>query len=74
MHLLTVEGRRDLIRRAHTRPSAHVAAELGISRACASQWGNRWRRHGDFGLLDRPSAPHHSPRAAPTWVMEMIES
>lgn len=31
--------------------------EKGISRACVSDWVNRWRRHGDFGLLDRPSAP-----------------
>ncbi|WP_443052834.1 leucine zipper domain-containing protein [Streptomyces sp. NBC_01186] len=38
---------------------------MGISRACASKWVNRWRRHGDLDLLDRPSTPHRSPRATP---------
>jgi transposase InsO family protein len=71
---LTVEGRRRLIERCRTRPIAHVAAEMGISRACASKWVNRWRRHGDLGLLDRPSTPHHIPRATPAWVIEKIES
>jgi transposase len=71
---LTVEGRHRLIERCRTRPIAHVAAEMGISRACASKWVNRWRRHGDLGLLDRPSTPHHSPRATPAWVIEKIES
>lgn len=66
---LVVEGRHRLIERCRTRPIAHVAAEMGISRACASKRVNRWRRHGDPGLLDRPSAPHHSPRATPAWVM-----
>jgi hypothetical protein len=31
---LTVEGRRRLVERCRTRPIAHVAAEMGISRAC----------------------------------------
>ncbi|MEU8994780.1 IS481 family transposase [Streptomyces caniferus] len=71
---LTVEGRRRLIERCRTRPISHLAAEMGISRACASKWVNRWRRHGDLGLLDRPSIPHHSPGATPAWVIEKIES
>jgi len=33
---LSVEGRR-LIERCKTRPIAYVAAEMGISRACASK-------------------------------------
>ena len=52
---------------------AHVAAEMGISRACASKWVNRWRRHGDAGLRDRPSSPHRSPNVTPAWVIEQIE-
>lgn len=32
---LTVEGRRRLIQRCKKRPIAHVAAEMGISRARA---------------------------------------
>jgi transposase-like protein len=55
---LTPEGRRRLIERCRTRPVAHVAAEMGISRATASKWVNRYHRYGEFGLLDRSSAPH----------------
>jgi Integrase core domain/Homeodomain-like domain len=47
---------------------------MGISRACASKWVNRWRRHGELGLRDRPSTPHHSPTATPAWVLERIET
>ena len=71
---LSVEGRRRLVQRCRYRPIAHVAAEMGISRACASKWVNRWRRHGDLGLLDRSSTPHNSPNATPVWVIEQIES
>ncbi|MER6559241.1 leucine zipper domain-containing protein [Streptomyces sp. NPDC001027] len=55
---LSPEGRRRLIDRCQNRPIAHVAAETGISRACASKWVNRFRRHGDLGLLDRWLALH----------------
>jgi hypothetical protein len=40
---LSIEGRRRLIERCRTRPIAHVAAEMGISRAGASKWVNRYR-------------------------------
>jgi transposase InsO family protein len=46
---------------------------MGISRACASKWVNRWRRYGDLGLLDRPSTPHHSPCATPADVIAQVE-
>lgn len=71
---LSIEGRRRLVERCKTRPIAHVAAEMGISRACASKWVNRWRRHGDAGLHDRPSTPHRSPHATPAWVIKHIET
>lgn len=71
---LTIEGRRRLVERCRSRPIAHVAAEMGISRACASKWVNRWRRHGELGLLDRSSAPHHSPTATPPTVVGQIET
>jgi transposase len=71
---LSVEGRRRLIERCLRRPIAHVAAEMGISRACASKWVSRWRRHGELGLLDRPSTPHHSPNATSAEVIAQIES
>lgn len=47
---LSFEGRRRLVERCRTRPMAHVAAEMGISRACASKWVNRWRRYGGCGI------------------------
>lgn len=71
---LSIEGRRRLVERCRSRPIAHVAAEMGISRACASKWVNRWRLHGDAGLLDRSSTPHRSPNATPASVIEQIET
>ncbi|APE36427.1 IS481 family transposase [Nocardia mangyaensis] len=70
---LSVEGRRRLVARCQHRSIAHVAAEMGISRQCASKWVNRWRRHGELGLLDRSSTPHHQPRATPAGVVSRIE-
>lgn len=70
---LSVEGRRRLIERCRNRPIAHVAAEMGISRACASKWVNRHRRHGELGLHDRPSVPHRQPAATPAVVVVRIE-
>jgi transposase InsO family protein len=43
-------------------PAAHVAAQLGISRATAYKWVRRYRAEGEAGLLDRSSRPHRSPR------------
>ncbi|GAA2892884.1 hypothetical protein GCM10010517_57390 [Streptosporangium fragile] len=70
---LSIEGRRRLIDRCRTRPIAHVTAEMGISRACASKWVNRWWRYGDAGSQDRSSVPHRSPQATPEQVIEQIE-
>ncbi|MFV8268030.1 IS481 family transposase [Mycolicibacterium peregrinum] len=70
---LSVEGRRRLVARCQHRPIAHVAAEMGISRACASKWVNRYRRHGDLGLQDRSSTPHHQPTATDIEVIARIE-
>jgi transposase len=71
---LSVEGRRRLVQRCQHRPIAHVAAEMGISRACASKWVNRWRRHGELGLRDRSSTPHSSPTATTAEVIAQIET
>lgn len=70
---LTAAGRLRLVRRCQTRPIAHVAAEMGISRQCASTWVNRYRRHGERGLADRPSVPHHQPAATAPQVVTVIE-
>ncbi|GAO11988.1 putative transposase [Streptomyces lydicamycinicus] len=70
---LTIEGRRRLVERCRTRPIAHVAAEMGISRACASKWVNRYRSHGELGLEDRSSTPHHQPTATTSEALVLIE-
>jgi transposase InsO family protein len=43
------------------RPAAHVAAEMGVSRATAYKWLARYRAEGSAGLLDRSSRPRSSP-------------
>ena len=59
---LTVFGRRLLVERVCSgRPVAHVAAEMGISRATAHKWLRRWRAEGDAGLHDRSSRPRTTP-------------
>lgn len=71
---LSVEGRRRLIARCRSRPIAHVAAEMGISRQCASKWVNRHRRFGDLGLSDRASTPHRQPTATSGQTVARIEA
>src|ERR1700712_142688 len=71
---LSVEGRRRLVARCQSRPIAHVAAEMGISRACASKWVNRFRRFGEWGLADRSSAPRRQPSATGVEVITAIEA
>ena len=70
---LTPHGRRLLIDRVTAgRPVAHVAAELGISRATGHKWVRRHRQHGDAGLHDRSSRPHHSPHRVPDRTEQQI--
>ena len=47
---------------------------MGISRAGASKWVNRWRWYGELGLVDRSSTPRHSPNATAVWVIEQIQT
>lgn len=63
---LTVFGRRLLVERVRSgRHVAHVAAEMGISRATAHKWVRRWRSEGDAGLHDRSSRPRTTPHRTP---------
>ena len=62
------------MQRCKSRPIAHVAAEMGISRGCASKWVNRYRAHGELGLLDRSSEPHHQPTTTDAVVVARIEA
>jgi transposase InsO family protein len=60
---LTVYGRQLLIARVEAGwPAAHVAEQLGISRATAYKWVRRYRTEGPAGLDDRSSRPRRSPR------------
>jgi transposase-like protein len=60
---LTVFGRQLLIARVEAGwPAAHVAEQLGISRATAFEWIRRHRAEGPAGLADRTSRPRRSPR------------
>ena len=66
---LTVHGRRLLVERVCAgRPVAHVAAEMGISRATAHKWVRRWRAEGEAGLADRSSRPRTTPHRTPAAV------
>jgi transposase InsO family protein len=47
---------------------------MGISRACASKWVNRFRQFGELGLHDRSSAPRRQPTATASSVIEVIET
>ncbi|MFJ5712909.1 IS481 family transposase, partial [Streptomyces sp. NPDC093105] len=59
---LTVHGRRLLVERVRSgRPVAHVAAEMGISRATAHKWLRRFAAEGEPGLHDRSSRPRRTP-------------
>ena len=70
---LTVFGRRLLVERvASGRPVAHVAAEMGISRATAHKWIRRWRTEGDAGLHDRSSRPRTTPHRTPAAVEDRV--
>ncbi len=60
---LSVFSRQLLVARVGTGwPVAHVAEQLGISRATAYKWVHRYRAEGPPGLEDRSSRPRRSPR------------
>lgn len=60
---LSVFSRQLLVTRVQRGwPAAHVAEQLGISRATAYKWVRRYRAEGEAGLVDRSSRPHRSPR------------
>ena len=60
---LTVEGRKLLVQRVRGEgwPVARAAEAMGISRATAHAWLNRFMVEGEAGLVDRSSRPHRSP-------------
>jgi transposase InsO family protein len=64
---LTEFGRLLLVQRVTELgwPPAQAAEALGVSRATAYKWLARYRAHGQAGLADRSSRPHHCPHALP---------
>ena len=59
---LTPLGRRLLVDRVLAgRPVAHVAPEMGVSRATAYKWVRRFAAEGASGLEDRSSRPQRQP-------------
>lgn len=71
---LTPAGRRRLCERVDQgRPIAHVAAEAGISRRCLAKWYERWRTDGLAGLMDRSTAPDHSPARTDAHTEDLVE-
>jgi transposase InsO family protein len=70
---LSVYGRWLLVQRVMSgRPVAHVAAELGVSRATGYKWWRRWREAGPAGLLSRSSRPLSSPTRTPADVEQQV--
>jgi transposase InsO family protein len=54
-------------------PPAQATQSLGVSRATAYKWLARYRQHGQAGLADRSSRPHHCPHAlTPTQVRRIL--
>ena len=64
---LTPFGRRLLVERVLIEgwPASTAAEMLGVSRATAYKWLQRYRTEGAAGLEDRSARPHHRPRALP---------
>jgi transposase InsO family protein len=51
-----------------------AASAAGVSERTAFRWLARWRREGQVGLLDRPSAPKRIPHRTPPDRVRAIES
>ena len=70
---LSVYGRWLLVQRVMSgRPVAHVAAELGVSRATGYKWWHRWRTEGIAGLQNRSSRPKTSPTRTPELIEQQV--
>jgi hypothetical protein len=47
-------------------PLRRAAERFQVSVSTATRWASRYRCHGEAGMSDRSSQPHHSPRRTPT--------
>lgn len=55
-------------------PAAHVAEQLGVSRATVHKWLRRYAEGGDAALADRSSRPLRSPNRTPRRVEQRVLS
>ena len=55
-----------------SRNVARTCRHFGISRRAFYKWKRRFDEHGEAGLVDRPRAPHRSPKATPKEVDSKI--
>jgi transposase InsO family protein len=55
-------------------PAAHVAEQLGVSRATVYKWLRRFEQAGEAGLADRSSRPRRMPRRTPARVEQRVLS
>jgi len=53
-------------------PAAHVAEQLGVSRATVYKWLRRYAEAGEAGLADRSSRPQRMPNRTPKRVEEKV--
>lgn len=53
-------------------PPAHVAEQLGVSRATVDKWVRRFAEGGQAALLDRSSRPHRMPARTPKGVERRV--
>jgi transposase len=53
-------------------PAAHVAEQLGVSRAMVHKWLRRYAAKGEAGLADRSSRPHRMPARTPARVVQRV--
>jgi transposase InsO family protein len=47
-------------------PLRRAAERFQVSHTTARRWADRYRQHGEAGMADRSSRPHHSPGRTPT--------
>jgi transposase InsO family protein len=70
---LTPIGRLTLCLRVEQgRPIAHVAPEMGVSRATGYKWWKRFCEEGVEGLVDRSSRPRHCPHRTSSALQTQI--
>jgi len=55
-------------------PIAQAAGLFQVSWPTAKRWADRYRDHGEAGMLDRSSRPHHQPNRTPARLVRRIVS